>query len=63
MSHPPPQPLQRVQTLDLKAKLAAALGSNGKQYWNALVQFCTAKISRDEFESEARTCLRSEDGE
>ncbi|CAO1637921.1 unnamed protein product [Parajaminaea phylloscopi] len=62
--HPPaPQVASppRIRTLDLKAKLATALGSNGKRYWDALLQFCTAKISRDEFETEARDCLRVED--
>jgi transcriptional coactivator HFI1/ADA1 len=57
--HAPP----RVLTLDLKAKLASALGGQGKRYWDALLRFCTAKISRVEFESEARACLKSEDGE
>lgn len=67
--HHPQQPLPtapvppRVHTLDLKAKLAAALGTNGKRYWDALLRFSTAKISRDEFEDEARSCLRSEHGE
>lgn len=53
----------RVHTLDLKAKLATALGNHGKRYWNALLHFCTGKISREEFEGEARSCLRAEDGE
>lgn len=60
---PPGPPPSRVHTLDLKGKLAAALGNHGKQYWNALLHFCSAKISRDEFEQQARSCLRSEDGE
>lgn len=60
---PPPPPPSRVHTLDLKGKLAAALGNHGKQYWNALLHFCSAKISRDEFEQQARMCLRAEDGE
>ncbi|CAO1614440.1 unnamed protein product [Sympodiomycopsis kandeliae] len=50
----------RIETLDLKGKLAAALGRNAPSYWNALQQFALAKISRDEFEQAARICLKPE---
>lgn len=58
-----PEKLKRVDTLDLKSKLAAALGNNGKRYWAALVDFLTGKIDRIEFEQEATSVLKSHYGE
>lgn len=55
--------LQRVDTLDLKAKLAAALDVNGRRYWTAFMDFVSAKISRVEFEEEAQLCLKPQHSE
>jgi transcriptional coactivator HFI1/ADA1 len=54
--------LRRVDTNDLKSKLATALGNNGKRYWSALLAFMTAKIDREEFEEETSLCLKSQHG-
>jgi hypothetical protein len=58
-----PQKLKRVDTQDLKTKLATSLGNNGKRYWSALLDFMTAKIDRIEFEQEATLCLKPQHGE
>ncbi|PWZ03654.1 hypothetical protein BCV70DRAFT_209895 [Testicularia cyperi] len=50
----------RADTLDLKQKLAVALGPNGARYWQALVQFCKGNIDRSEFEALAHKSLKSE---
>ncbi|KAN0061203.1 hypothetical protein ACQY0O_006938 [Thecaphora frezii] len=50
----------RADTLDLKQKLAVALGDNGTRYWQTFVQFCKGAISRSEFEELAQKCLKSE---
>ena len=55
--------LRRVDTLDLKAKLAAALGANGRRYWTAFMDFVSARISRVEFEEEAQICLKPQHSE
>lgn len=52
----------RADTLDLKQKLAVALGPNGTRYWQTLVQFCKGAIDRSEFESLAHNSLKSEHG-
>ncbi|UZJ54269.1 hypothetical protein CBS101457_003589 [Exobasidium rhododendri] len=52
--------LKRVDTNDLKSKLATALGNNGKRYWSALLAFMNAKIDRYEFEEETAYCLSSQ---
>ncbi|PWN44530.1 hypothetical protein IE81DRAFT_9804 [Ceraceosorus guamensis] len=57
---PPTRRPQRVDTQALKAKLAAALGSHGAQYWAALLDFFSGRIDRNEFENVARRCLQSE---
>ncbi|EPQ26010.1 uncharacterized protein PFL1_06464 [Pseudozyma flocculosa PF-1] len=50
----------RADTLDLKQKLAVALGENGTKYWQTFVQFCKGAIDRSEFEELAQKCLKSE---
>lgn len=57
-----PQRPKRVDTQDLKSKLASALGPSGKRYWSALLQFMTARIDRTEFEEEAMMCLKPQHG-
>lgn len=54
--------LQRVDTLDLKDKLTKVLGSQSVGYWQALRDFCSARLSRAEFEEHASKVLRSEHG-
>lgn len=57
-----PPKLERVDTHDLKGKLAAALGTNGPRYWASLLAFMTAKIDRSEFEDEAAKYLPPQHG-
>lgn len=47
----------RVDTQLLKTQLASVLGDNGRRYWAALLDFCTAKINRQEFHSVAEHSL------
>lgn len=55
--------LERVDTLDLKDKLNKALGSHSTTYWQSLREFCSARLSRAEFEEAARRLLKSEQRE
>ncbi|TKY89927.1 hypothetical protein EX895_001225 [Sporisorium graminicola] len=50
----------RADTLDLKQKLAVALGQNGTRYWQTLVQFLKGAIDRTEFEALAHKALKTE---
>ncbi|GAK66099.1 uncharacterized protein PAN0_011d4321 [Moesziomyces antarcticus] len=50
----------RADTLDLKQKLAVALGQNGARYWQTLVQFLKGAIDRSEFEALAHKALKPE---
>lgn len=56
---PPHRPI-RADTLDLKQKLAVALGQNGARYWQTLVQFLKGAIDRSEFEALAHKALKTE---
>lgn len=56
---PPHRPI-RADTLDLKQKLAVALGQNGARYWQTLVQFLKGAIDRFEFEALAHKALKAE---
>uniref|UniRef100_V5ESC0 Uncharacterized protein n=1 Tax=Kalmanozyma brasiliensis (strain GHG001) TaxID=1365824 RepID=V5ESC0_KALBG len=56
---PPHRPI-RADTLDLKQKLAVALGQNGARYWQTLVQFLKGGIDRSEFEALAHKALKTE---
>ncbi|SNX85200.1 related to HFI1 - adaptor protein required for structural integrity of the SAGA complex [Melanopsichium pennsylvanicum] len=57
---PPPHRPIRADTLDLKQKLAVALGQNGASYWQTLVQFLKGAIDRSEFEALAHKALKTE---
>ncbi|KDN45092.1 hypothetical protein K437DRAFT_274346 [Tilletiaria anomala UBC 951] len=52
--------LQRVDTLDLKDKLTKALGPRSPVYWQGLRDFCSARLTRSEFEEQAQKLLKSE---
>ncbi|CDS01444.1 related to HFI1-adaptor protein required for structural integrity of the SAGA complex [Sporisorium scitamineum] len=58
-AQPPHRPI-RADTLDLKQKLAVALGQNGARYWQTLVQFLKGAIDRSEFEALAHKALKTE---
>lgn len=61
-SHAPRRRPVRADTLDLKQKLAIALGENGTKYWQTFVQFCKGSIDRSEFEELAHKSLKPEHG-
>ncbi|SJX64043.1 related to HFI1-adaptor protein required for structural integrity of the SAGA complex [Sporisorium reilianum f. sp. reilianum] len=58
-AQPPHRPI-RADTLDLKQKLAVALGQNGARYWQTLMQFLKGAIDRSEFEALAHKALKTE---
>jgi len=48
---------QRVDLFEIKNSLQAALGDNADLYWNSLRNFTLAKLTKSEFDSNARAAL------
>jgi hypothetical protein len=47
--------------MELKAQLAAALGTNGLPYWRTLGDFLCARISRQEFDDILQDLINTPD--
>lgn len=60
--HVPTTSNGRQDLLALKQQLADALGDNGPQYWDALRDFVTGKLNRQEFDFYANLYLSRQNG-
>lgn len=61
----PPPPIDkdgRQDVLLLKQQLAEALGDNGPSYWQALTDFVSGKLNRQEFDFYANLYLSRKNG-
>lgn len=52
----------RLDVLSLKQQLAEALGDNGPSYWQALTDFVSGKLNRQEFDFYANLYLSRQNG-